>query len=117
MCNLELWPEHSNVEIYEVARNNLPDSAAADASRNILNFCRNLTKNDQLIVCASGGGSACLSLPAAGISVAEKHSLVKMIASRGATIEDLNRIRGRLSLTKSGRLLEAAHPVSFARKI
>jgi len=107
---LELWPDHSNIKIFEVARNNLPDSAAAEASRNILNFCTNLTNKDQLIVCASGGGSACLSLPAKGISVAEKHSIVKMIASRGATIEDLNRIRGRLSLTKSGRLLNAACP-------
>ena len=66
--------------------------------------------DDEVIFCCSGGGSACLSLPSVGLSVAEKHEVVKLVASKGATIEDLNRIRGRLSRTKSGRLLQAASP-------
>ena len=42
---------------------------------------------------------------------------MKLVAGRGATIEDLNRIRGRLSRTKSGRLIEAALPAAVTTLI
>ena len=40
-----------------------------------------------------------------------------MVASKGANIEDLNRIRGRLSASKSGRLLSAALPAQVSTYI
>ena len=47
---LDLWPEHKNVEVFEVAKNNLPDKAAAQASLAILDYCSALNKGANLIM-------------------------------------------------------------------
>jgi len=73
----------------------------------ILDFVKTLKSDDKLIVCCSGGGSACLACPADWISLEDKLKVIKKLQSKGATIQELNAIRSLLSKTKGGRLLAA----------
>ncbi|CBY40816.1 unnamed protein product [Oikopleura dioica] len=103
----DLWPVHKCVKVFEVAKDNLPDQAAVDASNLILDFVKTLKSDDKLIVCCSGGGSACLACPADWISLQDKLKVIKKLQSKGATIQELNSIRSLLSKTKGGKLLTA----------
>ncbi|CBY22155.1 unnamed protein product [Oikopleura dioica] len=92
-----LWPVHKRVKVFEVAKDNLPDQAAVDASNLILDFVKTLKSDDKLIVSCSGGGSACLACPADWISLQDKLKVIKELQSKGATIQELNSIRSLLS--------------------
>jgi len=103
-----LYPDHPSLRIFEVAENNLPDDGAVTAAAAISQVVEQLTDQDALIVCCSGGGSACLSAPIDGLCVAEKTDFIKFLTRQGATIDELNIIRARLSKVKGGQLLAAA---------
>ena len=62
--------------IYEGAEGNLPDSASEAAAREVLSVARGCGEGDLLIALISGGGSALLSCPAAGISIEEKRKVL-----------------------------------------
>ena len=47
---LDLWPNHKNVEIFEVAKNNLPDEKAAMASAKILEYCQALKEGMKILI-------------------------------------------------------------------
>ena len=64
---MSLYPSHPNLKVFEVAQDNLPDGESVMAASEILKLCSSLTDKDGLIVCCSGGGSACLSLPIEGL--------------------------------------------------
>lgn len=57
-----------------------------------------------------GGGSALLPAPIPPILLEEKEKLTKMLASRGAAIQELNTVRKTLSLLKGGGLAQLAYP-------
>lgn len=96
------------IRVYEGARDNLPDEAAVSAAEKIVEFARGLSANDVLFVLITGGGSALLPLPCAGVTLAEKCSVIKQLASRGADIASINRVRVDLSQSKGGKLAECA---------
>ena len=48
----------------------------------ILDFVKNLAAGDKLIVCCSGGGSACLACPADWISLNDKLAVIKTLQSK-----------------------------------
>lgn len=60
--------------------------------------------------CITGGGSALLPAPTPPILLEEKEKITKLLASRGAAIQELNTIRKALSLLKGGGLARAAYP-------
>ena len=47
------------------------------------------------------------------LDVSEKTKFIKYLTRQGATIEDLNTIRARLSQVKGGKLLSAAKGAAF----
>lgn len=96
------------VKVFEGAENNLPDKNAVQAATKIVQFAKSLTKDDILFVLISGGGSALLPLPCKNVTLAEKLDIIKRLASKGATITDINRVRIDLSETKGGKLAECA---------
>ncbi len=106
--------ENSVIRVYEGAKNNLPDTDAETTAHRILEYVKQLRENDVLFVLISGGGSALLPIPAAPITLNEKIDVIKMLASRGATINELNIVRIKMSAVKGGKLaLEArnAHKI------
>lgn len=88
----------------------LPDEHGMQAAEFILNAVRDLGPDDQLLALISGGGSALLTLPAAGVSLDDKKSITRELLLCGASISEINCVRTHLSAIKGGRLAIAAHP-------
>jgi glycerate 2-kinase len=97
------------IEIVE-ASHPVPDAAGQAAARRILDLARGLGPDDQLVFLVSGGGSALLSLPAPGITLADKQAVTRALLRSGATISEINAVRKHLSAIKGGRLAAAAMP-------
>ena len=90
----------------------VPDEAGESAAAEILEKVRELGDDDLLLVLISGGGSSLLSLPAAGISMADLKSVTAQLLRSGAAIQDINAVRKHLSAIQGGRLAAAcAAPV------
>lgn len=84
-----------------------PDEAGARAAAELLSFLQqNLSAQDLLLVVISGGGSALLPAPVAGISLPDKQAATSVLLQCGASIQEMNAIRKHLSRIKGGRLLE-----------
>lgn len=88
----------------------VPDAAGAAAARDILQLMQGLTVDDLVVALISGGGSALLTMPVAGISVEEKRAVNKALLASGAPISEMNCLRKHLSAIKGGRLAAAAFP-------
>ena len=104
------------IEIVEAAHP-VPDAAGRAAAARILESVRGLTADDLVVALISGGGSALLSLPAAGVSLADKQAVNKALLSCGATIDEMNCLRKHLSAIKGGRLAAAAAPARVVTMI
>jgi hydroxypyruvate reductase len=88
----------------------LPDARGLRAGREALALAEGLGRDDLLLVLLSGGASALLPCPVAGVSLRDKAALTAELLRRGATIHELNAVRKHLSRTKGGGLLRAAAP-------
>src|SRR6185295_7216191 len=75
----------------------VPDEAGEAAAREILEKAKALKEDDVLLALVSGGGSSLLSLPAAGISMADLKGVTAGLLKSGATIQEINVVRKRLS--------------------
>ena len=82
----------------------VPDLAGQRAAQRIVELARGLTADDLVLCLISGGGSALLSLPAAGLTLADKQAVNKVLLESGAAIDEMNCVRKHLSAIKGGRL-------------
>jgi len=106
-----LWPcKNDKTLIFKGAKNNMPDSNSLKASEMISSICDQAGKDDLVIALVSGGGSALLSSPVSPLSLDEKVQVTKLIASKGASIEELNAVRKSISSVKGGKLSQLAYP-------
>jgi hydroxypyruvate reductase len=85
----------------------VPDEAGEQAAASILGDAATLNGDDLLLVLVSGGGSSLLSLPVAGVSMADLKSLTRQLLASGAPIQDMNLVRKHLSRIQGGRLAQA----------
>ena len=99
------------IEIVE-AGHPVPDAAGEAAALSIFDRISGLTVADRVLALISGGGSALLAAPAAGVSLAEKRALTSALLKSGAAIGEINCVRKHLSAIKGGRLAAAAYPAS-----
>ena len=102
-----------HIEVVEAAHPN-PDAAGVAAAQRILRMVEAAGEGDQVICLFSGGGSALLSLPAAGLTLADKQTVTAALLRSGATIREINCVRKHLSAIKGGRLAAAAAPAAVA---
>ena len=93
----------SRIEVVE-ASHPVPDDAGEKAAVRILDLAASLGEDDLLLVLVSGGGSALLSLPAEGVSMADLKAVTRELLACGAPIEDINTVRKHLSRIQGGRL-------------
>ena len=98
-----------HIEIIE-ASHPIPDRRGAAAAQRILDRVTGLGEDDLVIALISGGGSALLSLPAPGLTLADKQEINAALLRCGAPIGEMNIVRKHLSALKGGRLAAAIHP-------
>ncbi|VTU28946.1 Putative hydroxypyruvate reductase [Variovorax sp. PBS-H4] len=94
------------IEIVEAAHP-VPDEAGLKAAERILALTQGLTADDLVLCLISGGGSALLTLPAEGLTLADKQRINKQLLESGAHIGEMNCVRKHLSRIKGGRLAAA----------
>lgn len=99
---------NSCIQVFEGARNNLPDKDAENTAKRILSHVKTLGNEDILFVVISGGGSALIPLPIPPVTLDDKRNLIKELASKKATINEINAVRIELSQIKGGKLIKAA---------
>lgn len=98
-----------HIEIVEAAHP-VPDTAGLEAAQRILDLVSDLTADDLVITLISGGGSSLLTLPAPGLTLADKQAVNAALLKSGAPIDAMNCVRKHLSAIKGGRLARAAAP-------
>jgi len=100
------------IDILEAAHP-VPDAAGVAAAQRMLAIAEQAQAGDLVICLMSGGGSALLTAPAAGLSLADKQQLNQALLDSGAGIGDMNCVRKHLSVIKGGRLGLACAPATL----
>jgi hydroxypyruvate reductase len=93
---------------WHTAGHPLPTAGSVTAANRALELARVSGPDDLLVVLLSGGGSALMTLPADGISLADKQRTARTLMERSADIYELNTVRKHLSGIKGGQLAAAA---------
>jgi hydroxypyruvate reductase len=88
----------------------VPDEAGVAATRAIVELLEETTSDDLVICVISGGGSALLTLPADGISLADLQQTTDALLRSGASINEINVVRKHLDAVKGGGLARIAAP-------
>lgn len=88
----------------------MPSAASEHAGRAALAAAAAPGTAEALLVLLSGGASALMAAPAAGLTLADKQRTTARLLRSGVTIHELNTVRKHLSAVKGGRLA-AASPV------
>ncbi|MBI1746633.1 MAG: glycerate kinase [Acidobacteria bacterium] len=82
-----------------------PDACGFAGAQALVDWaCTRVTATDLVFFLLSGGASALIPLPCAGISLAEKIQLSAKLLKCGAGIQELNTIRKHVSQIKGGQL-------------
>jgi len=88
----------------------VPDEAGIAAAQAVETLARGVPASDVLLVLVSGGASALLPAPVAGISLADKQRLVALMLRSDMDIHEINRVRKGISRLKGGGLAALAGP-------
>lgn len=97
---------------FAAAGHPVPDIFSLAAAREILSLLERAGKGDLVVALVSGGGSAMLSAPVAGITMEEKAETFRLLLRAGADIASFNAVRKHLSEVKGGLLARAAQPAT-----
>ena len=97
------------IEVVEAAHP-VPDAAGLAAAGRMLARVGGLGPADLVVCLLSGGASALLTLPAPGLTLADKRQVNQALLRCGVPIAAMNTVRKHLSAIKGGRLAAAAHP-------
>jgi len=98
-----------NIDVRQAAHP-VPDESGLQAARQIEQLLAQTTPDDTVLCLISGGGSALLTLPAEGISLADLQETTRQLLAAGSTINEINTIRKHLSAVKGGGLARMAAP-------
>ncbi|SMO32573.1 glycerate kinase type-2 family protein [Paracoccus laeviglucosivorans] len=85
-----------------------PDDEGAAAADEVEARLRAVGAEDRVLALISGGGSAMLPAPAAGMTLADKQAVNKLLLASGADIAQVNLIRQGLSRLKGGGWLRVS---------
>ncbi|WP_421762509.1 glycerate kinase type-2 family protein [Devosia sp.] len=101
------------IEIVEAAHP-VPDFSGFLAARRMMEKVSGLSPDDLVVALMSGGGSALLPQPAAGLTFEDEQEVNRILLASGAPISAMNVIRNELSAIKGGRLAALAAPARVA---
>lgn len=83
-----------------------PDENSLKAGQAAIDFLSKISETDILLVLLSGGGSNLMEKPAEGFSLEDIKTRVKELNIRGASMEELESERKKMSALKGGKLLQ-----------
>ncbi|MHB1290691.1 MAG: HAD-IIB family hydrolase [Sulfuricella sp.] len=95
----------------------VPNEAGVAGAQRILDMVRAADERTLVICLLSGGASALLVAPVAGVTLQDKQEVTALLLKAGATIGELNAVRKHLSAVKGGRLAQAAYPAQMVTMI
>ncbi len=92
----------------------VPDEHSFRAGEQAYRLLDSATERDFVLVLLSGGGSALITWPEDGLTLADMQALTDALLRSGATINEFNALRRRCDRVKAGGLLGAARPATVA---
>lgn len=95
----------------------IPDAAGVQGATEMAGLAARASDGDLVICLISGGGSALMTLPVEGITLADMELLTAALLRCGATINEINAIRKHLSQIKGGNLSRLAYPAEVVSLI
>lgn len=98
-----------HIEIFE-AGHPIPDENSVMGGRRLLKIAAKAQTGDLVFAAITGGCSALVVAPPAGIQLADIKDLTDLLLSSGANIREINAVRKHLCNLKGGRLVAAIHP-------
>jgi glycerate 2-kinase len=91
----------------------VPDAAGLAGTQQLLQTVEAAAADDTMFFVLTGGASALLVEPAAGLSFAELQSASRLLVNGGAGIDEINSVRKHLSAVTGGRLRQRAKCTTF----
>ena len=91
----------------------LPDQRGLAAAKTIAEQLQSCQSGDLVLCLISGGGSALLPYPVAGISLEDKIATTELLLGSGANINQINCVRKHCSQLKGGGLVRLAAPADL----
>jgi glycerate 2-kinase len=91
----------------------VPDAAGLAGAERMLALADAAGTDDLVLTLLSGGASANLIAPAAGITLGDKQATTRALLRSGANIGEINCVRKHLSRIKGGRLARRAFPAQL----
>ncbi len=82
----------------------LPDERSLGAGEKVMELVTSLHPDDLLICLISGGGSALMTAPVEGVSLADLQALTSALLACGVRIDEVNTLRRHLDRVKGGGL-------------
>ncbi len=92
----------------------VPDMAGVQAAQRIAALAQSATARDLVLCLISGGGSALLTLPAGGLTLADLQATTGALLRCGASIDEINTLRKHLEHLKGGQLTRLAGAATVA---
>jgi hydroxypyruvate reductase/glycerate 2-kinase len=89
------------------AATNHPTAEGVEGTARILDLIAGAGPGDVVLCLLSGGGSALLPAPVAGVTLEDKQQVTRLLHACGATINEMNCVRKHLSRLKGGGLVRA----------
>ncbi len=86
----------------------VPDERSLEAGQKTIELVSSLGPDDLLICLISGGGSALVTAPVDGVSLADIQVLTSALLACGARIDEINTLRRRLDQVKGGGIVKMA---------
>lgn len=88
----------------------IPDRAGLEGAQEIMALAERAGRGDLVVALISGGGSALLTCPVEGVTLADLRMTTDALLRSGATIKEFNTVRKHLSQVKGGKLARMVAP-------
>ena len=95
----------------------IPDERGVRNTQELMSLLEETREDDLVIGLISGGGSALMTAPDQGLTLADVQQLTSALLACGATIYEINALRKHLDRVKGGGLAEAAAPAALVTLI